>query len=145
MSSAWDLAPKRLRNAHDPPVALILWIVLFLSIIGSALTVGLEWGSIPDALTVFGGVVVLLGSYFAARTLRENEADRATQMLASTSDAVRVAGVHRLRTLARETPLYLDYVRATLQACAHESPGEPAGVLASAALKELPKPEGTDS
>jgi Zn-dependent protease with chaperone function len=138
VSITWEQAPARLRNAHDPPVALILWVVFILAVAGAALTRVFDWGSIPDTLTVFGGILVLLGSYFAARTLRETEADRAAQMLASESAAVRAAGVHRLKRLANETPRYRGYVKAALTAYVDEHPASERGrTLASSTLEEL--------
>jgi hypothetical protein len=107
---------KRLRRAHDPTVGLILWAVAILAT-AAAVVLGLWCAvSVIDTLTVFGGVLVLLASYFAARTLTETEADRATQMLASPSGAIRVAGIYRLHELMQHVPRYQDYVRKTLAA-----------------------------
>jgi hypothetical protein len=143
MSLSWEQAPKPLRNAHDPTVALILWSVLFIATLGSILTIPFDF-SVADMLPAFGGVIVLLGSYFAARTLGEGERDKATQMLASTSAAVRVAGVHRLGEVAKSVPRYRQYVRATLEAYGHEHPDdEEASLLASSILEQFPEPTDT--
>ena len=116
----------------------MLWVVFVLAMLSVGYTVVSDRGSISDTLTVFGGILVLLGSYFAARTLRENEADRATAMLAADSVAVRVAGVDRLRSLAKETPRYRAYVQTTLAAYVDDRPASERGCqLASSTLSEL--------
>jgi hypothetical protein len=136
----WDHVPP-LRDAHDPVVALILWVVLFFAVGAGILTIPLDW-SIADTLPVFGGIIVLLGSYFAARTLREIELDKATQMLASESRAVRAAGIHRLKTVFESTPRYRDYVETTFEAYVRKPP-ESDDDGARLANSILVKPDGS--
>lgn len=128
-----------MRNAHDPPVARLLWGLIVLALIGGFLSLRFDY-SLTDMLPLLGGVIVVLGSYFAARTLRENEVAQATLMLAGDNDAVRIAGVHRLGTVAAETPRFRPYAIVTLQAFAGEDAnGARPRVLAEAVLKELGK------
>jgi hypothetical protein len=66
-------------------------------------------------LPVLGGVVVLLGSYFAARTLRDNELSKATEMLGSSAPSVRIAGVHQLGIIGMNVPRFRQYAELTLR------------------------------
>lgn len=63
-ASLWNRAPEYLRNAHDPVVALALWGLAGAGVIGAVLSPILGY-SLADMLPVLGGVVVMLGSYFA--------------------------------------------------------------------------------
>lgn len=124
-------------NAHDPPVARLLWALVGIAVVGSVLSLPLDY-SIADMLPPLGGLIVVLGSYFAARTLRENEVAQATLMLGGENDAVRIAGVHRLGTVAAETPRFRPYVAVTLGAFADEAAnGTRPRRLAEGILEEL--------
>jgi hypothetical protein len=80
------------RGAHDPVVALALWALALAGV--AAIAGSAQWWhfELVKVLPVLGSVVVLLGSYFAARTLRDNEVAKATEMLGNSALAVRVAG-----------------------------------------------------
>lgn len=102
----WNRVPERVRMAHDPVIALALWV---LGLAGTvAVLVSLLPGSfsLKEALPVLGAVVVLLGSYFAARTLRDNELTRATEMLGSDSPAVQLVGIHQLGQIGMYVPKF---------------------------------------
>ena len=92
---------RGLSTAHDPPVARLLWGLIVVAAVGAVLSRPVGY-SVVDLLPPLGGVLVVLGSYFAARTLRENEVAQATQMLAGDNEAVRIAGVHRVRRRGQE-------------------------------------------
>lgn len=111
-----------MRNASDPTVARILWGLIVAGLLGALLSIPCAY-SIADLLPILGAVTVLLGSYFAARTLRENEVDRATIALDSTRPSVRVAGVYRLGRVAIDAPKYGEYVRIALHEVAAEDAG----------------------
>lgn len=131
----WGL--PRMSTAHDPPVARILWALIAAAFIGSVLSWPFDY-SLADLLAPLGGVIVVLGSYFAARTLRENEVAQATQMLAGDNEAVRIAGVYRLAAVAGEAPRFRPFVTVTLRAFARENENGPgARELAEAALEKL--------
>jgi len=70
----------KLKNVEDLPVALTLWLVAAAAVIVVAFVPS---SSARDTfLKLVGGAVVLLGSYFAARTLKQTRADqRATRIL----------------------------------------------------------------
>lgn len=126
-----------MRNAHDPPVARILWGLIAVAAVGALLSLPFDY-SLANLVPLLGGVIVILGSYFAARTLRENEVNQATLMLAGANEAVRAAGVHRLATVASETPRFRPYVTVALQAFAAETAnGDRPRKLATAVLEEL--------
>jgi len=65
-------------------------------------------------LPVLGSVVVLLGSYFAARTLRDSEVAKATEMLGSSALAVRVAGIHQLGLIGMNVPRFRKHAQLAL-------------------------------
>jgi len=89
-------------------------------------------------LPPLGGLVVVLGAYFAARTLRENEVAQSTLMLAGENDAVRIAGVYQLGTVAAQTPRFRPYVEVTLRAFVGEGANRTGPrTLAEVILKEL--------
>lgn len=126
-----------MRNAHDPPVARILWGLIGVAVVGALLSLPFDY-SLANLLPLLGGAIVVLGSYFAARTLRENEVTQATLMLGGANDAVRAAGVHRLATVAAETPRFRPYVTVALEAFAAEAAnGDRPRLLAVAVLAEL--------
>lgn len=126
-----------MRNAHDPPVARILWGLIAAAFLGALLSLPFDY-SLANLLPLLGGVILVLGSYFAARTLRENEVTQATQMLAGGNEAVRAAGVHRLASVAAETPRFRPYVTVALQAfVAEPANGERPRTLALTVLEEL--------
>ena len=128
-------------SAHDPPVARLLLGLIVAAVIGAVLSWPFDY-SVADLLPPLGGVIVVLGSYFAARTLRENEVVQATQMLAGDNDAVRIAGVHRLGLVAGLAPYFRPYAKATLRAfVGEERNGLGPRTLAEAVLEEL---EGLD-
>ena len=127
-------------TAHDPPVARLLWGLIVVAAVGAVLSRPVGY-SVVDLLPP-GGVLVVLGSYFAARTLRENEVAQATQMLAGDNEAVRIAGVHRLGTVAGLAPRYRPYAKTTLGAFVGEDRnGFGPRTFAEAILDEL---EGLD-
>jgi hypothetical protein len=138
----WRPVALRLRKANDPTVARILWALIFAALVAGALTIPTDW-SINDLLPLFGGAIVLLGSYFAARTLLDNEITQATQLLASPCSAVRVAGIYRLGKVADAAPHYRGYVRATLSAYISQDSGDEVGTRrARAVLADLGLTEG---
>jgi hypothetical protein len=116
---------------------LILWGLIITAVVGGILS---RWCgySLADMLPPLGGLVLVLGAYFAARTLRENEVAQSTLMLAGENDAVRIAGVYQLGTVAAQTPRFRPYVEVTLRAFADEcaNGARPKG-LAETVLKEL--------
>lgn len=112
-----------MRQASDPTVASILWGLIVAALLGTLLSIPCGY-SIADMLPIFGAVTVILGSYFAARTLRENEVDRATNALDAARSSVRVAGICRLGIVAIDAPRYLEYVRRTLNAIVAEETNE---------------------
>jgi hypothetical protein len=136
---AWGQYKRLFRTAQDPTVAAALWAVLGAAALAAAAVPVLELSSVKGMLPAFGGMIVLLGSYFAARTLSENERDKATQMPASECGAVRVAGLYRLGELATYIPLHREYVEAALVAYGAEplEHDECARKLASTLLAEL--------
>lgn len=134
----WSRTPEYLRNAHDPVVALALWSLAVVGAIAAGLSSCLGY-SLADMLPVLGGVVVLLGSYFAARTLRDNELSQATQMLSSDREAVRLAGIYRLGTVAAGVPRFRTYVEIALMGLAEENPGAHSKQYATDVLAELDK------
>jgi hypothetical protein len=73
--------------------------LIAVAFVGALLSLPFDY-SLANMLPLLGGMIVVLGSYFAARTLRENELTQATLMLAGGNEAVRAAGVHRLATVA---------------------------------------------
>lgn len=110
----WGLVPSPVRRAHDPVVALALWALALAgiaAIVGSACRWHFE---LVKMLPVLGSVVVLLGSYFAARTLRDNEVAKATEMLGSSELPIRVAGVHQLGLIGMNVPRFRKYAQLTL-------------------------------
>lgn len=72
--------------------------MILAALIGGGLSIPCSY-SLTDLLPPLGGLIVVLGSYFAARTLRENEVAQSTQMLAGGNEAVRIAGVKPERRL----------------------------------------------
>jgi hypothetical protein len=135
--------PKQmLRDAHDPVVAAALWFIVGAAVVGavfSAFSWPMDFG-LADILPPLGGAIVLLGSYFAARTLRDNEIVQSTQMLQSEREAVRVAGVGRLWAVGKGVPRFREQIRDTLQAFASDpSAGKLATEHARRALADLPK------
>lgn len=136
LGCVWALR-RGIPTAHDPLVALILWALIIAAVAGGLLSL---WCSylLTELLPPFGGLIVVLGAYFAARTLRENEVAQSTLMLAGENDAVRIAGVHRLGTVAAQTPRFRPYVEVTLRAFAGDcANGARPRTLAEAILKEL--------
>ena len=100
--------------AHDPVIALALWGLGLAGIVTAAVSL-LVWPfPLEKMLPVLGGVVVLLGSYFAARTLRDGELSRATEMLGSDSLAVRLVGVHQLGQIGMYVPRFRKYTQLAL-------------------------------
>ena len=96
-------------------------------------------------LPVLGSVVVLLGSYFAARTLRDNELAKATEMLGDEALAVRIAGIHQLGSIGMSVPRFRKYAQLTLYAFVEET-GESKDVkardFAKNVLEQLRQPKG---
>lgn len=134
--------PKQMpHDAHDPVVARVLWLVAGAAVVG-AICSAFSWPldfALADILAPLGGVIVLLGSYFAARTLRDNEIVQATQMLESEREAVRVAGVGRLWAVGKGVPRFRKQVRDTLEAFAgDQTAGELAAQHAQDALDDIP-------
>ncbi len=127
-------------TALDPTVLVALWGVAVAAVLAGAAGGLFDWWSVKDLLPVFGGIIVLLGSYFAARTLSETERDRATQMLASEQAAVRIAGVYRLGEVATYHPRHREYVESVLRTYL-ATEDQHARRLASALLAELAKPQ----
>jgi hypothetical protein len=95
----------KLVNVEDRTVAVVLWLV--------ALITSVALISVPDAaardavLKAAGGTVVLLGSYFAARTLKQTRSDqratrilKAIEMVGHERPAVRVGALWTLVDLA---------------------------------------------
>ncbi len=110
----WDRMPLQARMAHDPVVALALW-ALGISGVAAALVSLYIWPfPLVEMLPLLGGVVVLLGSYFAARTLRDNELAKATEMLGDDSLAVRIAGIHQLGLIGMSVPRFRTYAKFVL-------------------------------
>jgi hypothetical protein len=130
---------RTFRTALDPTVAIALWGVGVAAVVAGATEWAIDGWPPNDVLPVFGGIIVLLGSYFAARTLSETERDRATQMLASEQPAVRVAGIYRLGEVATYHPRHREYVESALLAYSPPSDSDDryAHGLASALLAEL--------
>lgn len=137
MSGVWEYSPKSVRGAHDPVVALALWSLVGAAAGGALLSLPFNY-SMADMLPVLGGVVFLLGSYFAARTLRDNEIVQATKMLEAETQAVRIAGVYRLGTVAAAVPRFRWYGMAALHGLvAEEEDGQPARRLAEEVIDQL--------
>ena len=115
MRFPWRLVPAPARRSHDPVIALALWALAaagVVAIIGSACLWHFE---LVKMLPVLGSVVVLLGSYFAARTLRDGEVAKATEMLGSGAPAVRVAGIHQLGLIGMSVPSYKTHAPLALR------------------------------
>ena len=114
MRFPWRLVPAPARRSHDPVIALALWALAaagVVAIIGSACLWHFE---LVKMLPVLGSVVVLLGSYFAARTLRDGEVAKATEMLGSGAPAVRVAGIHQLGLIGMSVPRFRKHAQLAL-------------------------------
>jgi len=142
----WNIrAFKWFRRAADPTVAAILWAVAFAGVVAACLTLPFDY-SLTEMLPAMGGVVVLLGSYFAARTLRDGEVAKALELLNGNTPAVRVAAVHRLAIIAMRTPKYRSNIVLTLRAFAagSDSDDEDARRIGLLALEQL-EPLGEDS
>lgn len=133
----WNHPFKRLRNAHDPVVAAVLWSLAAVAAVASVLSLISGWYSLADMVPVLGGVIVMLGSYFAARTLRDNELGQATQMLSSDSEAVRLAGIYRLGLVGAGVPRFRPYVMTALWGVESGGPGERSKRLADDVFEEL--------
>jgi hypothetical protein len=101
--------------AHDPVVALVLWGLGFVGILAAAISLLVWHFPLEKMLPVLGGGVVLLGSYFAARTLRDGELWRATEMLGSDSLAVRLVGVHQLGQIGTGVPRFRKHSQLALR------------------------------
>ncbi len=112
---SWNWSVFRpFRGAHDPVVALALWALALagiVAIVGSACWWHFE---LVKMLPVLGSVVVLLGSYFAARTLRDSEVAKATEMLGNSALAVRVAGIHQLGLIGMNVPRFRKHAQLAL-------------------------------
>jgi hypothetical protein len=132
----WNHPFKRLRNAHDPVVAAVLWSLAAAALVAAVLSPILGY-SLADTVPVLGGVVVMLGSYFAARTLRDNELGQATQMLSSESEAVRLAGIYRLGLVGAGVPRFRVYVLTALSGVVAGDPGERSKQFAADVFSEL--------
>ena len=123
------LVPLRIRDAQDPTVAGVLWIIVVAGLVAIGLAIRTDF-ALKDGLPVLGGLLVLLTAYFAARTLRGNEFSQAVQMLATKASAVQVAGVLRLAELGRSARRDRETVPKILTTFERDEPNTPAGELA---------------
>jgi hypothetical protein len=107
--------------------------------VASLLTIPFDY-SLTEVLPAGGAVVVLLGSYFAARTLRDAEVSKALELLNGDTSSVRVAAVHRLAIIAMRTPKYRSNIELTLRALVASDPDpgiQDAQGVAMLALEQL--------
>jgi hypothetical protein len=95
----------KLANPEDRTVATILWLVGVSTIV--ALAIVPNAAARDTVLKAAGGTVVLLGSYFAARTLKQTRADqratrilKAIEMVGDDLPAVRVGAMWTLLEIA---------------------------------------------
>lgn len=114
LKSPWMLVPSPVRRSHDPVIALALWALALAGVAAIAASACRWHFELVKMLPVLGSVVVLLGSYFAARTLRDNELAKATEMLSSSALAVRVAGIYQLGLIGMSVPRFREHVQLTL-------------------------------
>jgi hypothetical protein len=101
------------RDSQDPPVARILWVLIVAGGVGIAASPILHY-PISGMLPILGGLVVILGSYFAARTLRDNEMVHAIEMLDSDEESVQLMGIYTLGRVAKVAPMYRPFVAGIL-------------------------------
>ena len=145
-------------KAEDPAVAIALTVIALLTIVG--LVGGPFMFHVDDkdvwdlVIKAAGASVVLIGSYFAARTLKQSRADQrdarvltALGLVGSESPEVRVGGLLVLGELAKTTggpqrDDYLAAIRATVQTVAQsplpEGSSEAPKIVAGSVLRELP-------
>jgi len=102
------------RNADDPLVAIVLWMIAagtIAALVFAPSITGLSGGEARDAvLKGAGGTLLLLSSYFAARTLKQTRTDQrtgrilqATELLASESTAVQRGAISVLVDIAESS------------------------------------------
>jgi hypothetical protein len=108
---------KLFRDADDPIVALLLWSLIGGTAIG--LLIATKTGHEPFshelsvAVKIAGAVIVLLGSYFAARTISHNDEDqmatrfaKGVELLDSASTHAQLGGVAILLQVRRRSSRY---------------------------------------
>jgi hypothetical protein len=95
-------------------------------------------------IQVVGGIVVLLGSYFAARNVTVARAQQSSQLLSTAFDqlgssntAVRIGAIRRLEKIAREDTHSAALIRDALQAIAEPDKADEKKI-ATDALGKLP-------
>jgi hypothetical protein len=98
------------RDSADPDATITLEVLAVLVVAGLAVSLATSSSAIRDVVLKGGGAALLvLGSYYAARTLKENRADKrvdqilkATELTTASSDAVSGGAVHVLLLLAED-------------------------------------------
>jgi hypothetical protein len=126
--------PRKLPDPEDPTVAVVLVLVAISTIVALAIAPD---PAVRDAvLKAAGGAVVLLGSYFAARTLKQTRADqrasrilKAIEMVGDDLPAIRVGAMWTLLELAssssgRRESGQVDVILAVLGAMPDEFNGD---------------------
>lgn len=167
-----SLLGKKLRGSEDPTVARALWTLVVSTLVAIVVLAVLALkdhgnfsNDLATVLKLAGAIVVLLGSYFAARTIGHNRDDqvanrymRAVELLGHSQPDVRLGAVQQLDDIGtrvwkhtRGGEGYPGAVRAVLAefartASAKPSPGTPiergADVAAAErALAKLPEPD----
>lgn len=102
------LGIQRPRDSADPVASATLWVIIAATALGLVFSLVLGGASLRDVvLKAAGGFLLLLGSYYAARTLTENRADRrvdqilkAIELTAHNSSAVRRGAARILISVA---------------------------------------------
>ncbi len=126
-----------LNKADDPLVAGVLWCLALATVVAVVLPWRLTSYSAKEigdvVLKVAGGILLLLSSYFAARTLKQTRADQrtgrileATQLLADVSVSVRFGAISVLLNLAESSKGLREgeqvaIIRGVLAARSHEA------------------------